>query len=237
MTQQREKEQPAAEVDPQAVDIGVEDAPEAETPPHEAETQSSPEEESEEDPQATLERLQNELEEAQAQAAEYLEGWQRARAEFANYRRRQQAEQQKQVQLSNALLISRILPVMDDLERALMALPSSLRNFTWIDGIALIYRKLELVLEAEGMKPIETAGQTFDPHYHEAISYEEAPGYEEGHIIEEVQRGYVLGERVIRPALVRVARAPASPPTPKSQDEEAVETEPDTEAEPDTAEE
>jgi len=158
-----------------------------------------------------LERLQRELEEARAQAAEYLEGWQRTQAEFANYRKRQEVERQQRARMSNANLIARILPVLDDLERAAQTLPLGLRSLTWIEGVFLVQRKLEMVLELEGVKPIETSGQTFDPLYHEAVTYEEAEGYEDGQIIGEVQRGYVLGERVIRPALVRVARTPEQP--------------------------
>jgi Molecular chaperone GrpE (heat shock protein) len=160
-----------------------------------------------ESPEAELERLRQELEAARAQAAEYLDGWQRTQAEFANYRKRQEAEFMERVRLNNAVLIARILPVLDDLERAVQTLPPGLQSLTWVEGVFLIKRKLEVILEAEGLKPIETAGKFFDPLYHEAVTYEDVPGYEEGQIIGEVQRGYMLGDRVIRPALVRVARA------------------------------
>lgn len=158
-----------------------------------------------------LERLRQELETVRAQAAEYLNGWQRTQAEFANYRKRQEAEFLERVRLNNAVLIARILPVLDDLERAIQTLPPGLQSLTWVDGIFLIKRKLEVILEAEGLKPIETVGKSFDPLYHEAVTYEDAPGYQEGQIIGEVQRGYMLGERVVRPALVRVARANRPP--------------------------
>lgn len=157
--------------------------------------------------EAELERLRQELEAAKAQAAEYLDGWQRTQAEFANYRKRQEAEFRERVRLNNAVLITRILPVLDDLERAIQTLPPGLQSLTWVEGVFLIKRKLEVILEAEGLKPIETAGKSFDPLYHEAVTYEDVPGYEDGQIIGEVQRGYMLGDRVIRPALVRVARA------------------------------
>ncbi len=166
-----------------------------------------------------LGRLQKELEEACAQAAEYLEGWQRTKAEFANYRKRQEVERVQLTQMSNAVLIGRLLPVVDDLERALATIPQGIRTLTWIDGSALIKRKLDLLLESEGVEPIETEGKTFDPLYHEAVTYEEMEGYEDGQIIGEVQRGYMLGERVIRPALVRVARAPARPAEPEPSEE------------------
>jgi len=154
-----------------------------------------------------LERLEREWSAAQARASEYLDGWQRAQAEFSNYRKRQDAEWEQRRQMSNAVLLGRILPIVDDLGRAAETLPEGLRTLTWIEGVFLVLRKLEMVLESEGVQPIPTQEQAFDPVYHEAVTYEEADGYEDGHIIGEVQRGYLLGTRVIRPALVRVARA------------------------------
>ncbi len=155
-----------------------------------------------------LERLQKELEQAKAQAAEYLDGWQRAQAEFSNYRKRQEAERTQMVQFASMGLLRKLLPVMDDFERAIATLPDNLSRLSWCEGILLIKHKLDAVLESEGVKPIETAGKTFDPLYHEAVTYEEVTGYEDGQIISEVQRGYMMGERVLRPAMVRVAKAP-----------------------------
>ena len=166
-----------------------------------------------------------ELEEARAQTAEYLDGWQRTQAEFANYRKRQEAARQQQTQMSNANLIAKILPIIDDLERALNTLPPGIQGLTWLDGVLLITRKLDTVLESEGVTPIDTQGQTFDPRYHEAVTYEEVPGYQDGQIIGEMQRGYVLGDRVVRPALVRVARAPAEPTEPEPTADESEEGE------------
>lgn len=190
----------------------------------EVETAEQPEAEAEED---ELKRLRKELEEARAQAAEYLEGWQRTQAEFANYRKRQEAERQQWVQMSNAGLIAKILPVLDDLERAEKTLPPGLEHLTWIEGIFLIKRRLEMILEAEGVRPIETEGKTFDPLYHEAVTYEDVEGFEDGQIIGEVQRGYMLGDRVIRPALVRVARVVEKVPSSEGGTEEAAEEAPD----------
>ena len=159
-----------------------------------------------------LEKLQQELEEAQAQAAEYLDGWQRIQAEFSNYKKRQEAERAQVRAFANADLLRKLLPVVDDFERAATTLPSDLAHLTWCEGVFLIKQKLDGVLESENVKPIETEGQSFDPRYHEAVTYEEVAGYEEGQIIGEVQRGYILDERVLRPALVRVAKAPPAPP-------------------------
>lgn len=159
-----------------------------------------------------VERLREELEEARAEAEEYLDGWRRAQAEFSNYKKRQRAEQAKIRELANANLLRKLLPVLDDFERALMTMPDGLKMLSWSQGLLMIKRKLEAVLETEGIEPIETEGQRFDPSYHEAVTHEEMPGYEEGQIIGEVQRGYVLSDRVLRPALVRVAKAPSAPP-------------------------
>lgn len=156
-----------------------------------------------------VERLQEALEEARAEAEEYLDGWRRAQAEFANYKKRQRAEQAKVHELANANLLRKLLPVLDDLERALSTMPKGIDKLSWTQGLLLIARKLEAVLESEGVETIETEGEAFDPNYHEAVTHEEMPSYEEGQIIGEVQRGYVLGDRVLRPALVRVAKEAA----------------------------
>ncbi len=171
-----------------------------------------------------LERLREDLEKAQAQATEYLEGWQRAQAEFSNYKKRQEADRAQMIALANANLLRKLLPIVDDFERALASLPSSLSQLTWCEGVFLIKHKLDAVLETEGVEPIKVEGQTFDPHYHEAVTYEEVSGYQDGQIIGEVQRGYILGERVLRPALVRVAKAPAPQPEEESETTESSET-------------
>jgi molecular chaperone GrpE len=170
-----------------------------------------------------LEKLRQELEEVKARAAEYLDGWQRAQAEFSNYKKRQAAEHAQWTALANATLLRRLLPIADDFERAIVSLPHNLSKLTWCEGVGLIKYKLDNVLESEGVKPIATEGETFDPRYHEAVTYEEAEGHEEGQIIGEVQRGYTLGERVLRPALVRVAKAP---PVIKEEPEETEDSDP-----------
>jgi molecular chaperone GrpE len=165
-----------------------------------------------EEARGDLERLEDELEKARAQAAEYLEGWQRAQAEFANYKKRQEAGRSHMATLASATLLRKLLPVVDDFERAVATLPFNLNQLTWCEGVFLIKHKLDAVLESEGVTPIETDGQSFDPRYHEAVTHEEISGYEDGQIIAEVQRGYILGERVLRPALVRVAKSPEPQP-------------------------
>lgn len=153
-----------------------------------------------------LAALKAELEAAQAKANEYLEGWQRERAEFANYKRRMEREQADSYQTILGSVINRVLPALDDFDRAMKEREDSADPAQWTDGIALIYRKLQAILEAEGVARIEAEGQTFDPNLHEAVTTEESDDHASGEIIEILRHGYRLGERVIRPALVRVAK-------------------------------
>lgn len=135
------------------------------------------------------------------------DGWQRARAEFANYKKRQEQQNAEVRAFATLELVRRLLPILDDFDRALKTMPSSLAQLTWVEGVMLIHRKLQVILEAEGVKPIEVKpGDVFDPNLHEAVSQDEAEGIESGHIIEELQKGYTMNNRVIRPTLVRVAK-------------------------------
>jgi len=159
-------------------------------------------------PEEELTQLRTELEEARQKECEYLTGWQRERAEFFNYKKRIEREQAQGGQNAFANAIRRYLDIADDLERALKSKnrPSEGEGAIWADGIDLIHRKMLAAFEADGVKTIDTSGKFFDPNMHEAISHEDSPGHESGEIIEVVQPGYVLGERVIRAARVRVAR-------------------------------
>jgi molecular chaperone GrpE len=150
-----------------------------------------------------IKALKKELEEAEAKAAENLDGWQRAQAEFVNYKNRIQRDREANYTSMKGDVIRKMLPVLDDLERSLAHRPE---NDSWADGMELIARKFRSVLEAEGVTRIDAAGQPFDPNFHEAISSEPNEDVESGHVIEVVQNGYMLGERVIRPAMVRVAQ-------------------------------
>ena len=151
--------------------------------------------------------LREELEKTKSQAAEYLDGWQRARAELANARKRFEKERSEVGQFATGSLLRKILPVLDDLDRAMKTVPDDLRQHPWVDGVALIQRKFQTVLESEGVKPIEVKpGDPFDPTQHEAMTHEENKERKEGEIIAVVQKGYRFGAEVLRPALVRVAK-------------------------------
>jgi len=112
------------------------------------------------------------------------------------------------------LLVTRLLPVLDDFDRARISLPPNLSGLTWIQGLFLIERKLKAILEQEGLAAMEVEGKDFDPLEHEAVLYEETDEGQVGKVIGELQRGYKMHDRVLRPALVKVgkARAAAQPP-------------------------
>jgi len=150
--------------------------------------------------------LAAEVADLRAKADEYLDGWQRARAEFANYKKRIERDQEEARGRAAAALLAKILPVEDDLRRAVRERPEAEGYPHWADGIELIQRKLAALLEAEGVEVIPADGVAFDPALHEAVTYEPSNDHKEGEIIEVIQQGYRLGERVLRPARVRVAR-------------------------------
>ncbi|MGH2592670.1 MAG: nucleotide exchange factor GrpE [Anaerolineae bacterium] len=151
--------------------------------------------------------LQSELDRLRAEAAANLEGWQRARAEFANYKKRSDAERSQLVFLTGVKIVEKMLPVIDDFDRAIANLPDDLKDNGWIDGVLMTRRKLIGLLEDEGVTPISVKpGDAFDPAIHEAVTHEESEEFAAGQIIAELQKGYRIDERVLRPALVRVAR-------------------------------
>jgi molecular chaperone GrpE len=161
--------------------------------------------------------LQTQLEEARSLAEEerrradtYLDLAQRAQADFQNYKRRVEQEREKLVRDANADLLRQILPVLDDLERALAHVPGELAEHSWAQGVQMIGTKLGGILEGQGLERIGTEGEVFDPYVHEAVAYETHPEYQEGQVAAIYRPGYRLHERVLRPAQVTVARTPLS---------------------------
>ncbi|GIV92302.1 nucleotide exchange factor GrpE [Chloroflexus aurantiacus] len=157
------------------------------------------------DPAAVIADLQNRLAQAEAQAAEYKDQWMRAVADYRNFKRRTETERAELVRNAGAALILKLLPVLDDFERAIANIPPDIAETPWWQGTQLIAQKLRTILESEGVKPIEALGQEFNPNLHEAVIYEDAEG-QEGKVIAELQRGYLLHDRVIRPSMVKVGR-------------------------------
>jgi len=167
--------------------------------------QTSEEPQIQEDP--VLVALQNDLVEAKKKADEYLDNLQRERANFQNYKRRIEQENAEIYQRSLGDHVKMFLPAIDDLERSLKHRPEDDSALKWIEGVDLILKKLLTTLESKGIKPIEVKpGDAFDPSVHEAVTHEENEMFTDGQIIEAVQTGYKNNDRIIRPALVRVAK-------------------------------
>lgn len=160
------------------------------------ETQESPE----------LAALKEELAAIQEQCKEFSEGWQRERADFLNFRKRIERDQTQLNQIVTSNIIRKYLSVTDDMERALANRPQGAESQEWWNGVELIYRKLTGILESEGVQVIPAEGEMFDPALHEAITHEDSTDIESGRVIAVAQKGYRIGDRIIRPTLVRVAR-------------------------------
>ena len=155
-----------------------------------------------------LESLKKQLDDEEKKAADNMAGWQRAAADFSNYRKRTDQERNDLIKFGNAGLILKILPVLDDFERAVATMPNGkLCELTWVDGILLIQRKLQAILEAEGLRPIAALGADFDPSKHDAVLQEQvADACQDGKVLAELQKGYVLNDRIIRPTMVKVGK-------------------------------
>ena len=147
------------------------------------------------------ESLKNALAEEKKKSEEYLASWQRAQADFINYKRRNEQERQDFNSFANANLVRVILPVLDDMERALDVIPEEYSADDWVEGVKLVERKFKTVLEGQGVKPILSLGMAFDPKIHEALRQDKGA---EGMVIGELQKGYMLNDKLLRPARVVV---------------------------------
>lgn len=149
--------------------------------------------------------LQVRLAQAEAQAAEFKDQWLRATADYKNFKRRAENERTELIRSASSALLLKLLPVVDDFERAIANIPPEVAETPWWGGTQLIAQKLRTILDSEGVKPIAALGEAFDPTQHEAVLYEEAPG-QDGMVVAELQKGYKLAERVLRPSMVKVGR-------------------------------
>jgi molecular chaperone GrpE len=187
-----------------------------------------------------LAALRQELEQTKAKEAEYLDGWQRARAELSNARKRFQREQEQTYANAKVDILRRLLPIVDDFERAFDKLPGNPSaaeannagvadvdqpGLSWVAGVKLIQRSFLSLLEQEGVAPIVTDGQRFDPCLHQAVTHEPSAEVPEGFIIGEMRKGYKLGDHVLQPSMVRVSSGPPVEPEPETEVEPAVEEE------------
>jgi molecular chaperone GrpE len=155
---------------------------------------------------ARLAELEQLLAAEQAKADEYKENWQRSHADFTNFRRRNESERSDLIAYGNTTLLTKLLPVVDDFDLALANLPPEAKDSSWIEGITLIQRKLQRLLESEGVAPIEALGQPFDPNLHEAVVMDDG-AREPYSVVAELRKGYRIRDRVLRPTVVRVGDA------------------------------
>ena len=155
------------------------------------------------DPPADTEAATSDL---QRQRDEFYDLLLRKSAEFDNYRKRVERDRQMLTDAAAASMIEELLPLMDDLERALKAEPGTDSGNAYRRGVELIHQQLGEILRRRGVRAIESVGADFDPHYHMAVAHEPADGRREGEIVEEFRRGYMLGDRLLRPAMVKVAK-------------------------------
>jgi len=151
--------------------------------------------------------LEKQLEQVQQEAATNMDRWQRSVAELANFKRRQEEQSKLQRDRIKGEVLEGVISALDDMELAFQNMPEELDGqlIGWVEGFRLVQRKLDKTMEDQNVMPISTDGE-FDPNFHEAVSYEESGEHEEGQIIGELRKGYQIGNRVIRPALVRVAK-------------------------------
>jgi len=146
------------------------------------------------------------VEEIQRQRDEYYDLLLRKTAEFENYRKRVDRDRQNASEAAAADLLGELLPLLDDLERALTAETGSEGAEAYRRGVELIHRQLIELLRKRGVRPIEAVGTDFDPHYHQAVVHQAVEGRRDGEVIEEFRRGYMLGDRLLRPSMVKVAK-------------------------------
>jgi molecular chaperone GrpE len=151
--------------------------------------------------------ISEQLAEAQAEATRNKENWQRTAAELANFKRRQEEQMKLQRDRIKTEVLEGVISALDDLDLAFQSLPESLDGqlVGWVEGFRLVQRKLDKILDEQNVMPVSSSGK-FDPNFHEAVSYEESDDHDTDDIIAELRKGYQIGNRVIRPALVRVAR-------------------------------
>ena len=165
--------------------------------------------------QAKIAELEKQLAEVTERADRFHSNWQRSAADFQNWKRRTDQEKTELGRAAEGAMTLELLRVIDDFERAFMALPPELRTLTWIEGVYMIGQKLFALLQARGLSPIEAQGQEFDPFLHEAVLREEgAEGSDALVVVQELQRGYRFHERVIRPTMVKVGLPPSTTTAP-----------------------
>lgn len=158
-----------------------------------------------EQPMSEQDELQQELESLRGKVDAYLDLAQRTQADFANYKKRIERERESDVEIAQATIVRSLLPILDDFDRAVDVAATPAEG-SFAEGVMLIHRKLQQWLEAHNVHKVDQVGELFDPARHEAVAYEERPGFSEGEVASIMGAGYMLGDRVLRPAQVTVAR-------------------------------
>ena len=148
------------------------------------------------------------IDEWREKAEDYLDKYRRSVAEFANYRKRQERERAEQALRTSAEVVRKLLPAMDDFQRAIDNIPKELANARWVEGILLIERKLADILRGFQVAPIEALGKPFDPHFHSALMRRESDEHPPGTVVAELEKGYTIAGRVLRPTIVTVSTRP-----------------------------
>jgi molecular chaperone GrpE len=152
-------------------------------------------------------KLEGKISELESAAAEAKDRYMRLAADFENLKKRARTEQLETIQHASSELINRLLPGLDDLHKALDHKPKGIDE-SWLKGVELSVRKLEEALTAHGLEAIDSVGKRFDPKLHEAVGHEESREHPEDTVVSELRRGYRIRDRVVRPALVKLARRP-----------------------------
>ena len=196
-------ESPADELEREEEAAASTDNPENECAPEQAKAPVEEAEERLELPEGA--NLLQMLIEAQKEAQANEDGWQRARAEFSNYKKRIERERTELFQRAALDTLQALLPIIDDFDRAFESVPDALEEDPWIGGVAMIQRKFAGLLEQYQVEAIDPTGAAFDPNLHQAIGAEESDEVESGHVIATLQKGYRAGDTVLRLALVKVA--------------------------------
>lgn len=189
-----------------ANDNGNEDAPQDETPTEMPDTTTEDNGNADaEEPQLDVVLLREMVDKLRSESQTNLDGWQRSRAEFNNYRRRTQQQLSESKQKGAIDALAKVLPILDDFERAFANIPSDIEDNPWVSGTSLILKNLQKVMDEFDIEILDPVGEEFDPNFHEAIGMDDESDYESGIVTTTLQKGYKSGDYVLRPALVRVA--------------------------------
>jgi molecular chaperone GrpE len=153
--------------------------------------------------------LEKALAEEKKKSEGYLTSWQRAQADYTNFKRRSEQDRLEFSRFANANVLNGVLPVLDDLQRAIQSIPPEFAESDWAEGVRLVERKFMAALQSQGVKPILALGMAFDPNFHEAVRQDKGP---EGLVLQEFQKGYTLNDKLLRPAKVVVGNGEQEPP-------------------------